>query len=121
MAASRSPYDDQGRVSVLTATVDSLLIVFVSRRFNVHKGQAFDQLLPDAEIHGEMLCALSESPVLPLMSTDTERLHPEAEKRAVAPNSWPSLEQCCHHQPPQPAAQEHGSEGHFINISLYTF
>lgn len=72
---------------MLTAIVDSFLIAFVSHRFNVHKGQAFDQLLPDAEIHEEMLCALSESPVLPLVSADTERPHPEAEKAAVAPNS----------------------------------
>ncbi|KAL6079546.1 hypothetical protein STEG23_038101, partial [Scotinomys teguina] len=94
-----------------------------SCRFNVHEGQAFKQLLPDAKIHEEMLCALSESTVLPLMSSDTEHPHPKAKKTAVAPKSQHPLgsERSHHHQPPQSAAQERGPEGHFIHISLYTF
>lgn len=88
----------------------------------MHQGQAFNQLLRDAKIHEEMLCALSESTVLPLMSADAEHPHSEAKKTAAAPKSWHPLgsERSHRHQPPQPAAQEHGPEGHFVTISLYT-
>lgn len=89
----------------------------------MYKGQALSQLLPNTKIHEEMLCVLRESTVLSLMSTDTEHPHPKAKKTAVAPKSRHPLGsgRSHHHRPPQPAAQEHRPEGHFINISLYTF
>lgn len=89
----------------------------------MHEGQAFNQLLPDAKIHEEVLCAIGASPVLPLMSSGTQHPHPEAKKTAVAPKPQHALgsEGSRHHGPPQPEVQEHGPDGHrFTNILLYT-
>lgn len=85
--ASHSVGDDQLRISVLTAMMDLFLTVLFSHRFNLHEGQTFNQLLPDTKIHEEVLCAISEGPVLSLMSTGAEHPYPEAKKTAVAPKS----------------------------------
>jgi hypothetical protein len=67
--------------------MDLFLIVLFSHRFNLLEGQTFNQLLPDTEIHEEVLCAISASPVLSLVSTGAQHPHPEAKKTAVAPKS----------------------------------
>ncbi|GAB1299257.1 A disintegrin and metalloproteinase with thrombospondin motifs 12 [Apodemus speciosus] len=81
-------------------------------RFNMHEGQTFNQLLPDTKIHEEVLCAVSASPVLPLMSSGTQHPHPEAKKTAVAPKPQHALgsERSRHHGPPQPETQELGPD-----------
>lgn len=115
--------DDQLKVSAFTATEDSFLNVFFYHRFDLHEGQTFNKLLPDTKIHEEVFCALSESSVLPFMSTGTEHPHPKATKTAAIPKSQHPLgpERSHHQRPPQPAAKEHGLEGHFTDTSLCTF